>query len=233
MLLLPANLDGCSSGGEHPHRLSSGSRTAGRPVYARPVIWTFDYPLQTERLNLRPHTIADLYDLAVFHGDPDVTRYIPWPVRDREQVRAALVAKIPQISASTTGEWIVLAVEERRSRTVIGEVLLKRESDCVAEVGYAFATQAQGKGLATEAVVHLMDVSQRELGITTFDAVIEEPNVASARLLARAGFVPAPSTEPGLLSFQRTVTHPMASTTPHPGHKTTAGTAAPPERRTP
>ena len=197
------------------------------------MIWTFDYPMQTERLNLRPHTIADLDDLAVFHGDPDVTRYIPWPVRDREQVRAALVAKIPQISAATTGEWIVLAVEERRSGMVIGEILLKRESDSVAEVGYAFATQAQGKGLATEAVVHLMDVAQRELGITTFDAVIEEPNAASARLLARAGFVPAPSTEPGLLSFQRTVSRPTASTTPHPRLETIHSTAAAPERRTP
>jgi RimJ/RimL family protein N-acetyltransferase len=169
------------------------------------VIWTFNYPLRTERLDLRPHTLADLDDLEVFHGDPDVTRYIPWPVRDREQVRAALVAKIPQISASAAGEWIVLAVEQRSSGRVIGEVLLKRESDSVAEIGYAFARQGQGKGLATEAVVSLMSAAQRQLGILTFDAVVEQPNVASARLLTRAGFTPAPSTEPGLLSFRRAV----------------------------
>jgi RimJ/RimL family protein N-acetyltransferase len=168
------------------------------------VIWTFDYPLRTERLDLRPHTLADLDDLEVFHSDPDVTRYIPWPVRDREQVRAALVAKIPQISASAAGEWIVLAVEERRSGTVIGEILLKREADTAAEIGYAFATQGQGKGLATEAVVSLMSAARRQLRITTFDALVETPNVASARLLARVGFAPAPSTEPGLLSFRRT-----------------------------
>jgi RimJ/RimL family protein N-acetyltransferase len=168
------------------------------------VIWTFDYPLRTERLDLRPHTLADLDDLEVFHSDPDVTRYIPWPVRDREQVRAALVAKIPQISASAAGEWIVLAVEERRSSTVIGEVLLKREADTAAEIGYAFATQGQGKGLATEAVASLMSAAQRQLRIATFDALVEAPNVASARLLTRVGFTPTPSTEPGLLSFRRT-----------------------------
>jgi RimJ/RimL family protein N-acetyltransferase len=168
------------------------------------VIWTFDYPLRTERLELRPHTLADLDDLEIFHSDPNVTRYIPWPVRDREQVRAALVAKIPQITASAAGEWIVLAVEERATGRVIGEVLLKREADTVAEIGYAFATLRQGKGLATEAVVSLMSVAQRQLGITTFDALVEEPNLASARLLARVGFAPAPSTEPGLLSFRRT-----------------------------
>ena len=193
------------------------------------MIWTFDYPLHTARLTLRPHTMADLYDLEVFHSDPDVTRYIPWPVRDRAQVRAALVAKIPQISASAAGEWIVLAVEERSSGTVIGEVLLKRESDSVAEVGYAFASHAQGKGLATEAVVHLMDVAERELGITTFDAVIEEPNRASARLLARAGFLPAPSVEPGLLAFRREVSRRTASTTPLPISLDHAGTAAAPK----
>ena len=32
---------------------------------------------------LRAHRMDDLDDLARFHGDPEVVRYVPWPVRDR------------------------------------------------------------------------------------------------------------------------------------------------------
>ncbi len=52
------------------------------------------YPIRTERLDLRPHRMEDLDDLLAFHSDPDVVRYVPWPVRDREQTRTALKAKL-------------------------------------------------------------------------------------------------------------------------------------------
>ena len=172
------------------------------------MIWTFDYPLRTARLDLRPHTAADLDDLVVFHSDPEVVRYIPWTVRDRQQTHAALALKIPQVSAAAAGEWIVLAIEERSSHTVIGEILLKRRSDTVAEIGYVLASDAQGTGLASEAVAHLMAVSEQLFAISRFGAVTETPNVASQRLLTRAGFVAVPPTEPGLLSFERRVVRP-------------------------
>ena len=172
------------------------------------MIWTFDYPLRTARIDLRPHTAADLDDLVVFHSDPKVVRYIPWTVRDRQQTHAALALKIPQVSAAAAGEWIVLAIEERSSHTVIGEILLKRKSDTVAEIGYVLATHAQCQGLASEAVAHLVSTAEELCGITTFGAVTETPNVASQRLLTRAGFVAVPPTEPGLLSFERRVVRP-------------------------
>ena len=67
------------------------------------MIWTFDYPLRTARLDLLPHTASDLDDLLVFHSDPEVVRYIPCTVRDRQQTHAALALKIPQVSAATAG----------------------------------------------------------------------------------------------------------------------------------
>src|ERR1700712_2062400 len=87
--------------------------------------WRIDEPLQTPRLELRLHRMTDLDDLLVFHSDPEVTRYIPWPVRTFDQVQAALETKLRQGVATAVDEWIVLAIEVRESRTVIGEVLLK------------------------------------------------------------------------------------------------------------
>ena len=172
------------------------------------MIWHFDIPLRTERLILRAHVLGDLDDLASFHGDPEVTRYIPWPVRNREQTLDALVVKLGQGSARVVNDWIVLAVEERSSGRVIGEVLLKRTSDNTAELGYVLATEAQGKGYVAEAATRLLADAERLFGVTTVDAHVEEPNLASARVLARLGFTSIPAAEPGLLSFRRTSDHP-------------------------
>jgi RimJ/RimL family protein N-acetyltransferase len=177
-----------------------------RDVYARGVIWTFDYPVRTERLLLRPHTLGDLDDLVVFHGDPDVTRYIPWPVRNREQTLDVLTVKLGQASARSSGDWIVLAIEERRSGHVVGEILLKRKTDAEAELGYVLATSAQGRGLITEAAGVLLAEAERTFGVTTVDATVEKPNAASVRVLARLGFGLTTSEDPDLLTFRRLAT---------------------------
>ena len=63
--------------------------------------WAPAYPIRTARLLLRPHLESDLDDLVPFHSDPQVTRYIPWPVRNREETRVALQAKLDKGSART------------------------------------------------------------------------------------------------------------------------------------
>ena len=149
--------------------------------------WVLDLPLRTERLELREHRAGDLDDLLVFHGDPQVTRYTPWPVRDREQTREALDVRIPRTRAAAAGDVISLAVVERSSGTVIGEALLKRESGTVAEVGYAIRTDRWGQGLAGEAVGRLLEAAAG-LGVREVRAVVARGNDASVRLLGRLGF---------------------------------------------
>jgi len=48
--------------------------------------WVVEHPIETERLRLRPHRMSDVDDLLRFHSDPEVVRYLPWPVRDRAAV---------------------------------------------------------------------------------------------------------------------------------------------------
>lgn len=152
------------------------------------TVWELDLPLRTDRLLLRGHREEDLDDLVVFHGDPLVTRYIPWPTRTREQTREALAVKLPRTRAARAGEWIVLAVEERATGTVIGEVLVKREHGGRAEVGYALRTDRQGRGLAAEAVTALLDAVEAAFGVHDVRAIVVDGNEASVRLLARLGF---------------------------------------------
>lgn len=152
------------------------------------TVWAFDLPLTTDRLLLRAHRVEDLDDLVVFHGDPLVTRFIPWPTRTREQTREALAVKLDRTRAEAPGDWIVLAMEERSTGTVVGEVLVKREGGGRAEVGYALRTDRQGQGLASEAVTALLDAAAEELGVVDVRAIVVDGNDASARLLVRLGF---------------------------------------------
>lgn len=147
------------------------------------------YPLRTARLDLRPHRTDDLDDLVRFHSKPDVVRYVPWPVRDRRQTRAALELKVTQTTLTEPGQWLVLAIELRETATAIGEVLLKWSSraDRQGEIGCALDTDHHGRGLAREAVWEMLRLGFEELHLHRITAVCVEGNVASRRLLERLG----------------------------------------------
>ncbi|GAA1931295.1 GNAT family N-acetyltransferase [Nocardioides marmoribigeumensis] len=147
-----------------------------------------DFPLRTARLDLRPHRPEDLDDLLAFHSDPDVVRYVPWPVRDRAATEETLRTKLGQGSWRGPGQWMVLAVELRETATVIGEVLLKHAGDQQGELGFALAREHQGRGYAAEAARELLRVGFDELGLHRVTAVCIEENHDSARLLQRLGF---------------------------------------------
>jgi RimJ/RimL family protein N-acetyltransferase len=148
-----------------------------------------DYPVRTERLDLRPHRREDLDDLLAFHSDPDVVRYVPWPVRDREQTRVALEAKLGQAEVTEPGQWLVLAIELRETGTVIGEVLLKWASDTdrQGELGYALNPRYHGHGFAAEAAEAMLKLGFDDLGLHRICAVIVAGNDASVRLARRLG----------------------------------------------
>ncbi|GIM63624.1 GNAT family protein [uncultured Nocardioides sp.] len=144
-------------------------------------------PIGTERLLLRPHRMDDLDDLVAFHSDPDVVRYVPWPVRDRAATEEALQVKLTQTELVAHGQWLVLAVELRSTGTVIGEVLLKWASDGQGEVGFALGREHQGHGYAAEAATAMLRLGFDDLGFHRITAVCIEDNTPSARLLARLG----------------------------------------------
>ena len=166
--------------------------------------WELPDRLHTSRLVLRAHRLDDVDDLLEFHSDPEVVRYLPWPVRDREQVLEHLGRRVEQTRAATDGEWVAYAAEFEG--TVVGEVLLKRVSVTVAELGYAFARRVHGTGVASEACAAMLDLGSARFGIERVIAVVDPRNSASIRLLERFGFVPDESRDPAFLQFARVAT---------------------------
>lgn len=152
--------------------------------------WLPAYPIRTDRLVLRPHRADDLDDLVRFHSDTEVTRYIPWPARDRAQTELALTTKLSQGAVRAEGGWLVLAIVRQSDDRVIGEVLLKREDDAarIGELGYVIASDTQGSGFASEAARAMLELGFGELGLETVIAHVDARNAASIRLLEGLGF---------------------------------------------
>lgn len=148
-----------------------------------------DYPLETARLLLRPFTMDDLDALYAIQSRPDVSRYLYWERRDREEVREALTKKTRQTMLDSDGQGLSLAVVRRDTGALAGEVNLFWLSRVhrAGEIGYVFHPDHGGKGLATEAARVALALGFGTLGLHRIIGRLDGRNDASARLLERLG----------------------------------------------
>lgn len=95
-----------------------------------------------------------------------------------------------------TGAFYVLT---GRDGSVLGRFNLYLAGESTAELGYRVAQHAAGRGLATAAVRQLCQLAAARYRLRTLTAAVSHQNVASARVLAKAGFVPAGPADPAHL----------------------------------
>jgi RimJ/RimL family protein N-acetyltransferase len=147
------------------------------------------YPIQTERLLLRPFIPADLDGLHAMFGREDVSRYLNWEPMDRERAAALLERRIVQTTIREEGEGIALAVEVRATGRFVGEVVLRLTSgeSRQGEIGWSLHPDAQGKGYATEAARELLRLGFEDLGLHRIVAECDPRNEASIRVMERLG----------------------------------------------
>jgi RimJ/RimL family protein N-acetyltransferase len=150
--------------------------------------WAPALPILTDRLELRVHREGDIDDMLQFRSDPEVVRYVPWPISTRADVEKALEPRLTGGRVDKVGEWFCLAIVLRETGQVIGEVLLKNSGADEAELGYAIHRSFWGKGLAREAAEAMLELGIREFGLRRITAELDARNTASVRLLERLGF---------------------------------------------
>lgn len=73
--------------------------------------------------------------------------------------------------------------------TVVGRFNLYRVVDGTAEVGYRIARRVSGRGVATSGLREMCRLAADDYGLRTLKAATSNANVASQRVLAKAGFV--------------------------------------------
>ncbi|MEI8261823.1 MAG: GNAT family protein [Actinomycetes bacterium] len=92
----------------------------------------------------------------------------------------------------TTAPWIAYTVIDDRAvdewEVVGGAGFHRPPHDGVVEIGYGIAESRQGRGIATDAVSQLIDLARRAGDAHRIVATTALDNIASQRVLAKAGF---------------------------------------------
>lgn len=151
------------------------------------------FDILTERMRLRRHSIADFGHSAALWSDADVVRYISGKPSTRSESWSRLLRYIGHWQALAFGYWVV---EDRLTGQFLGEVGLadyKRDMTPPLgpwpEIGWVMAPQAQGRGLASEAVAAALEWSDRMLAAERTVCIIDPEHSVSLRVAAKNGFV--------------------------------------------
>ncbi len=149
--------------------------------------------LESERLRLRGHRVADFDALAAMWADPAVTRHIGGRASTREESWARLVRYAGLWPLLGFGYW---AVEERATGRFAGDVgFADYHRDMtpplgqVPETGWALAPWAHGKGYATEAVRTILAWGDANLSAAETVCIIDPDHAASIRVANKCGYV--------------------------------------------
>jgi RimJ/RimL family protein N-acetyltransferase len=147
------------------------------------------YPVQTDRLLLRPFAATDFDALLAIQSRADVARYLYWDPRNAAEVRETLDTKVRATAIVAEGDHLSLAVVLRESGELIGDCSLVWASaeHRQAEIGFLFHPDHHGHGYATEAAAALLALAFDGLRAHRAFGRLEARNTASARVLERLG----------------------------------------------
>lgn len=116
------------------------------------------FPLETERLLLRPYTGDDLDSFHAIARREDVHRYLYSEPSDRDEAREVLARVVHKTVIDDEHDHLLLAVLAKDSGAIIGNMSLERTSGehRQGEIGYVLHPDHHGHGYATEAATVML-----------------------------------------------------------------------------
>jgi len=143
--------------------------------------------IPTPRLLLRKPLPGDAHDIcASYAGDPEVTRYLLWrPDGTLPASEKFLARTLANWEGGTAYTWSILL---REDRSFLGMIEARIDAYMV-NLGYVIGRAHWNRGYATEAVAAVCGWASAEPDVFRIWAVCAAENVASARVLEKAGMV--------------------------------------------
>ena len=146
--------------------------------------------LETSRLLVRRFVENDLADLVAYRRDPSVALYQDWDL-DWSLVDAqGYLEHSDEPKLGTQGEWTQLAVVDRTSGRLCGDIgvhFIEAQPSTV-EVGVTMSSEFQGLGLAAEAMRSVLAWLFSEFDLHRVFAHVDARNVPARALLTSLGF---------------------------------------------
>lgn len=144
-------------------------------------------PIRGRRIYLRPFEAMDFMDVySNYASDPEVCKYLTWaPHSSSEETLGYLTAFLPSYQDSGFYHWAI----ELPTVGVIGaiEVVEKDAIRSEATLGYVLGRSYWNQGFMSEALGLVLSYLEDE-GFVLFKAECLKENIASQRVLEKAGF---------------------------------------------
>ena len=147
-----------------------------------------DLFIETERLLIRPFTMADIEPAYQMNLDADVSRFTgDGGVVSRDEMERRIVEDV--LGDYNRYGFGRLAVEWKGTNRFIGFTGLKYLEDLdEVDLGYRFMSAYWGKGIATESGRACVDLGFGQLGLNKLIAMVLPENTGSIRVLDKLDF---------------------------------------------
>jgi 8-oxo-dGTP diphosphatase len=161
------------------------------------VILPSSFPIQTDRLDLRPISPEDLEGIYALYTDWEVAKTLsrlPWPFTP-DEATAFLAAAERDLSR---GSGCMLALIEREAGRFVGICSFRlpaletepwTDDLGLGILGYSVMRSQWSNGFATEAAAAVTGFAFLRLGLSRVQATVIRDNIASRRVLEKLGFV--------------------------------------------
>lgn len=145
--------------------------------------------VETKRLQLRPVTETDAQMLFSIYGDPATNQFNPaGPYPYLQHAETVLERWLTHWRDKGFGNWAIALRENPEQIIGFGGLSISRYADItINNLGYRFATDAWGKGLATEFSLSAVHYGFETLGLSEISAVVRGNHLASQKVLMKTG----------------------------------------------
>lgn len=144
--------------------------------------------IETSRLVLRRFEESDAKDMYErWAGDLEVCKFLSWgPHTSVEASRRRILSWLEGYKRDNSYVW---AIEFKRLGTAIGSISVELSDDKSdsCEVGYCLAKDYWSRGIMSEALIAVMHYLFYEIGYQRIQAKHDTMNVASGRVMQKAG----------------------------------------------
>lgn len=148
-----------------------------------------DFPVEADKVVLRPFEPGDLEALEGFAKSPTAQRYMALPVRDGAELRTHLDSLLAMRRLTRPGDILAMAALAPGQTVALGQVSLvwTDATASQAELRFAFAPEGYEAGLDRAALKAALDIAFEELSLHRVLVRTSARHQRTVRLLKQLG----------------------------------------------
>jgi ribosomal-protein-alanine N-acetyltransferase len=145
--------------------------------------------IETQRMILRQVRITDVDEIYQLRNDTQTVEFTARPPFESKKEAVELIEKMLASYASSDGlSWSITIKGEDKVIGGVGFWRFEREH-FRAEIGYSLLPAYWNLGYMSEAILPVIDFGFEHVGIHSIEANLNPHNIASEKILLKAGFV--------------------------------------------